>query len=153
MGYWGEPDLTAKMLRPNPFLPPEVVDREKVVYSGDLVKMDDDGFLYFIGRRDTMIKTSGFRVSPTEVEEVLFQSGMVKEAAVIGIPDDSLGQAIKAFVVPKDGQTFDAAALVTFCGQQVPRHMVPKAVETMERLPKTPTGKVDYPGLRRREGL
>lgn len=153
MGYWGEPELTAKMLRPNPFLPPEVVDREKVVYSGDLVKTDEDGFLYFIGRRDTMIKTSGFRVSPTEVEEVLFQSGMVREAAVIGIPDESLGQAIKAFVVPKDGQSFDATALVTFCGQQVPRHMVPKVVETMERLPKTPTGKVDYPGLRRREGL
>ena len=76
MGYWGEPELTAKMLRPNPFLPPEVIDREKVVYSGDLVKMDEDGFLYFIGRRDTMIKTSGFRVSPTEVEEVLFQSGI-----------------------------------------------------------------------------
>ncbi len=153
MGYWGEPELTAKMLRPNPFLPAEVIDKEKVVYSGDLVKMDEEGFLYFIGRRDTMIKTSGFRVSPTEVEEVLFQSGMAKEAAVIGIPDESLGQAIKAFVVPKDGQTFDADALIAFCSKQVPRHMVPKVVETMEKLPKTPTGKVDYPGLRRREGL
>jgi acyl-CoA ligase (AMP-forming) (exosortase A-associated) len=153
MGYWGEPELTAKMLRRNPFLPPEVGETEKVVYSGDLVKMDEDGFLYFIGRRDTMIKTSGFRVSPTEVEEVLFQSGLVKEAAVIGIPDESLGQAIKALVVPKDGVTFDAEALVAFCGKQLPRHMVPKKMEAMDRLPKTPTGKVDYPGLRRREGV
>ncbi|TKB78541.1 MAG: acyl-CoA ligase (AMP-forming), exosortase A system-associated [Nitrospira sp.] len=152
MGYWGEPELTAKMLRRNPVLPPEVGDTEHVVYSGDLVKMDEEGFLYFIGRRDTMIKTSGFRVSPTEVEEILFQSGMAKEAAVIGIPDESLGQAIKAFIVPKDGTVFNLDDLVAFCSKQVPRHMVPKMVETMEQLPKTPTGKVDYPGLRRREG-
>ena len=68
-------------------------------YSGDYVKMDEDGFLYFVGRRDTMIKSSGFRISPTEVEEVLFQSGLVKGAAVIGVPDDVLGQSVKAFVV------------------------------------------------------
>jgi acyl-CoA ligase (AMP-forming) (exosortase A-associated) len=153
MGYWGEPELTAKVLRPNPFLPPEVGDTEKVVYSGDLVKMDEDGFLYFIGRRDTMIKTSGFRVSPTEVEEVLFQSGLVKEAAVIGIPDEVLGQTIKAFVAAKDRQPADTQALSEFCGQKLPRHMVPKAVEFLDALPKTSSGKVDYPALRRREGL
>lgn len=153
MGYWGEPELTAKVLRRNPFLSPEVGDTEKVVYSGDLVKMDEAGFLYFIGRRDTMIKTSGFRVSPTEVEEVLFQSGLVKEAAVIGMPDEVLGQTIKAVVVTKDRLPADAQPLLDFCGQKLPRHMVPKTVEYMDGLPKTSSGKVDYPALRRREGL
>ena len=73
-------------------------------YSGDFVTMDEDGFLYFVGRRDTMIKSSGFRISPTEVEEVLFKSGLVRAAAVIGIPDEVLGQTIKAFVVRRDGE-------------------------------------------------
>ena len=108
MGYWGRPEDTARALRPNPLLPPELGDCERVCYSGDLVKMDEDGFLYYVGRRDTMIKSSGFRVSPTEVEEVLFQSGELRQAAVIGIPDEALGQSIKAFVVPRDGGTVDA---------------------------------------------
>ena len=98
MGYWGQPELTARVLRPHPFIPTELGDSERVCYSGDLVKMDEDGFLYFVGRRDNMIKSSGFRISPTEVEEVLFQSGMLREAAVIGIPDGTLGHVIKAYV-------------------------------------------------------
>jgi acyl-CoA ligase (AMP-forming) (exosortase A-associated) len=153
MGYWGEPELTAHVLRPHPFLPPELGNEEKVCYSGDLVKMDEDGFLYFIGRRDTMIKSSGFRISPTEVEEVLFQTGEIRQAAVIGIPDDVLGQSIKAFVVPKDGVPIDAGCVRAFCADKMPRHMVPKEVEVLEELPKTSSGKVDYPALRRREGL
>jgi acyl-coenzyme A synthetase/AMP-(fatty) acid ligase len=115
--------------------------------------MDEDGFLYFIGRRDTMIKSSGFRISPTEVEEVLFQSGQVRQAAVIGIPDEVLGQSIKAFVVSKNGDGIDRNALFGFCAEKMPRHMVPKAVEVLDELPKTTSGKVDYPALRRREGL
>src|SRR5262249_56943101 len=85
MGYWGQPELTERVLRPHPFIPTELGDSERVCYSGDLVKMDEDGFLYFVGRRDNMIKSSGFRISPTEVEEVLFQSGILQEAAVMGI--------------------------------------------------------------------
>src|SRR5215469_9106821 len=104
MGYWGNQEATDRVLRPNPLLPPEVGDCERVCYSGDLVRTDEDGFLYFVGRRDTMIKSSGFRISPTEVDEVLFKSGDLRHAAVIGIPDESLGQTIKAFVVPKDGK-------------------------------------------------
>jgi acyl-CoA synthetase (AMP-forming)/AMP-acid ligase II len=153
LGYWGQPELTARVLRPHPFLPAELGGEERVCYSGDLVKMDEDGFLYFVGRRDTMIKSSGFRISPTEVEEVLFQSGMVRQAAVIGIPDEVLGQSIKAFVVSKNGDGIDTNALLGFCAQKMPRHMVPKAVEVLEELPKTGSGKVDYPALRRREGL
>jgi acyl-CoA ligase (AMP-forming) (exosortase A-associated) len=153
MGYWGQPEITAKVLRPHPFLPAELGDAEKVCYSGDLVKMDEDGFLYFVGRRDNMIKSSGFRISPTEVEEVLFQSGKVSAAAVIGIPDGALGHWIKAFVAPRDGEGLEAETLLAFCAERMPRYMVPKIVEIMDTLPKTPTGKIDYPELRRREGL
>jgi acyl-coenzyme A synthetase/AMP-(fatty) acid ligase len=100
-----------------------------------------------------MIKSSGFRISPTEVESVLFQSGGLREAAVIGIPDELLGQSIKAFVVPRDGDSVDADALVAFCAERMPRHMVPRSVEALASLPKTGSGKIDYPALRRREGL
>jgi len=153
LGYWNRPEDTARALRPNPLLPPEMGDCEKVCYSGDLVKVDKDGFLYFVGRRDTMIKSSGFRISPTEVEEVLFQSGKLRGAAVIGVPDDVLGQSIKAFVVPLDGDPLDAEALRDHCAEKMPRYMVPKFVEVLSELPKTSSGKVDYPALRRREGL
>ena len=115
--------------------------------------MDEERFLYFVGRRDTMIKSSGFRISPTEVEEVLFQSGKLRGAAVVGIPDETLGHTIKAFVVPRDGQPLDIEALATYCAEKMPRYMVPKAFEILTELPKTSSGKVDYPVLRRREGI
>jgi acyl-CoA synthetase (AMP-forming)/AMP-acid ligase II len=153
MGYWGQAELTAKVLRPHPFLHPEIGAQERVCYSGDLVKMDEEGFLYFVGRRDAMIKSSGFRISPTEVEEVLFQSGRVRQAAVIGMPDEMLGQSIKAFVVSKNGDGIDTTNLLGFCAEKMPRHMVPKAVEVLDELPKMSNGKVDYVALRRREGL
>jgi acyl-CoA synthetase (AMP-forming)/AMP-acid ligase II len=153
LGYWGRPEDTARVLRSNPLLPAELGDCEKVCYSGDLVKMDEDGFLYFVGRRDTMIKSSGFRISPTEVEEALFSSKKLRGAAVIGLPDEILGQTIKAFVVARDGEPLDTQALLAYCGEKLPRYMVPKAIEVLQELPKTSSGKVDYPTLRRREGL
>jgi acyl-CoA synthetase (AMP-forming)/AMP-acid ligase II len=153
MGYWGRPEDTNKALRPNPLLPPELGDCERVCYSGDLVKTDEDGFLYYVGRRDTMIKSTGFRISPTEVEEVCFQSGSLRQVAVIGVPDDVLGQAVKAFVVPRDGVEVIADDLIAHCGEKMPRYMVPKFVEVLSELPKTTSGKIDYPALRRREGL
>ena len=148
MGYWGHPELTAKAFRPHPFASDETGDSERVVYSGDVVKTDEEGFLYFVARRDAMIKSSGFRVSPTEVESVLFQSGRLREAAIVGLPDELLGQAIKAFVVPRDGEVVDEESLLAFCAERMPRHMVPKSVETLESLPKTGSGKIDYPALR-----
>jgi len=153
LGYWNRPEDTARTLRANPLLPAEIGDCERVCYSGDLVKMDEAGFFYFLGRQDTMIKSSGFRISPTEVEEVLFLTGKLRGAAVIGIPDQLLGQVIKAFVVPKDGEMIDTQALLNSCGEKMPRYMVPRVVEVLVELPKTPSGKVDYPALRRREGL
>jgi len=153
LGYWNRPADTARVLRPNPLLPPEMGDCEKVCFSGDLVRMDEDGFLYFVGRRDAMIKSSGFRISPTEVEEVLFQSGKLRGAAVIGLPDETLGQVIKAFVVPRDGEILDISTLLETCAEKMPSYMVPKSVEVISDLPKTSSGKVDYPALRRREEL
>jgi acyl-CoA ligase (AMP-forming) (exosortase A-associated) len=153
MGYWGNREATHKVLRPNPLLPPELGDVERVCYSGDLVKMDEDGFLYYVGRRDAMIKCSGFRISPTEVEEVVFQSGRARHAAAIGVPDDMLGQAVKVFVVPRDGESVDTEAVLSFCNDNMPRYMVPKFIEVLSELPKTSSGKIDYPSLRRREGL
>ena len=153
LGYWNRPEDTARALRPNPILPPEMGDCERVCYSGDLVKTDDDGFLYFIGRRDTMIKSSGFRISPTEIEEVLFQKGKLRGAAAIGIPDDVLGQVVTVFVVAMDGAPVDSQELLSICAEKMPRYMVPKFLEVLEELPKTSSGKVDYPALRRREGL
>ncbi len=153
LGYWNRPEDTARALRPNPLLPPELGDCERVCYSGDLVKTDEDGFLYFIGRRDTMIKSSGFRISPTEVEEVLFQTGKLRGAAVIGVPDEVLGQVVKAYVVARDGEPLDTEALLAACAEKMPRYMVPKFIEVLAEMPKTSSGKVDYPALRRREGL
>jgi acyl-CoA synthetase (AMP-forming)/AMP-acid ligase II len=153
LGYWGNPEATNCVLRPNPLLPPEIGDVERVCYSGDLVKMDEEGFLYFVGRRDTMIKSSGYRISPTEVEEIVFQCGKARHAAAIGVPDELLGQAIKVFVVLREGESWDRAALLDFCAERMPRYMVPKYFEAVDELPKTSSGKVDYVALRRKEGL
>lgn len=153
LGYWNRPEDTARALRPNPLLPKEMGDCERVCYSGDLVRMDEEGFLFFVGRRDTMIKSSGFRISPTEVEEVLFQTGKLRGAAVIGVPDEVLGQTIKAFVVSRDGEPPDTEELLAHCAEKMPHYMVPKVVEVLSELPKTSSGKVDYPALRKREGL
>jgi len=100
-----------------------------------------------------MIKCSGHRISPTEIEEVLFQSGQVRQAAVIGIPDDVMGQVVKAFVVARDGAEVEVQKLLAYCGERVPRYMIPRRVDVLDELPKTTSGKVDYPALRRREGI
>lgn len=151
LGYWGHPELTARVLRPYPFAPPEVVEVEKVCYSGDLVRMDEEGFLYFVGRRDNLIKSSGFRISPTEVEQALCKAGHLREAAVIGLPDEALGQRIKAFVVPHEGEAIDADDLLENVATLLPRHMIPKEVAVLTALPKTSSGKINYPVLRERE--
>jgi acyl-CoA ligase (AMP-forming) (exosortase A-associated) len=151
LGYWGHPELTDRVLRPDPFRPSAMGDQERVCFSGDLVKTDEDGFLYFVGRRDNLIKSSGFRISPTEVEAGLCNTGKLRDAAVIGLPDETLGQQIKAFVVPREGTTVDADELLEDVATLLPRHMIPKTVEVLSELPKTASGKVDYPKLRQRE--
>lgn len=150
LGYWGQPETTARVIRPNPLLPAELGQCEQVCYSGDLVKMDEDGYLYFQGRRDATIKSSGYRISPNEVEEVLVSSGMVREAAAIGVPDELLGQAVMAIVVPHDGQPVTQSDVLEMCALEMPRYMVPRRLEVVDELPKTANGKIDYPTLRQR---
>lgn len=148
LGYWGRPDLTSARLRPHPFRSPAESGDELVCYSGDLVTMDEDGFLYFVGRADSMIKTSGYRVSPTEVEEVAMSTGGLRGAAAVGVPDEVLGQSIVLFVLPGDGDPVDAASVTAHCASNAPAYMVPKRVIVADDLPTTATGKYDYNALR-----
>ena len=151
LGYWGRDEDTRAVLRPHPFRPRD--ESHLVCYSGDRVTMDEDGYFYFVGRGDAMIKSSGYRISPTEVESVLLEAGTVREAAVIGIPNPVLGQSIKAVVALRDGVSVSTDDLLAFCADRMPRYMVPSAVEIVDVLPKTVHGKIDYPLLRRRESL
>jgi acyl-CoA ligase (AMP-forming) (exosortase A-associated) len=145
LGYWRDPETTARVFRP--FSSATAASSEMAVYSGDYVKRDSDGFLYFVGRRDTMIKTQGFRVSPDEVEELILASGLVREAAVLGEPDDVAGAVIAVHLVPKDPLTFSKSSLLDFCCREMPRHMIPKVVYLHEELPKTGSGKIDRKSL------
>lgn len=146
LGYWNRPDDTAMVLRPHPFIPAEQ-GGEVVCYSGDRARMDEDGYFYFVGRADAMIKSSGYRISPSEVEEVIVGSGLVTESAVIGLPDPSIGQRVHAICVAGSEQDVDKDALLEHCARELPRHMLPRDIELAEALPRTPNGKVDYRAL------
>lgn len=135
-GYWEKPEHTAKKLRPGP-LPGEMV-----LYTGDYCKLDEDGYLYFVSRMDDVIKSRGEKVAPREVERVLVSIDGVKEAAVIGVPDPILGQAIKAFVVPEAGADLTEKRLQAECMQRLENFMVPKFITIVNELPKTSTGKI-----------
>ncbi len=153
LGYWKRPDATAERFRPYPWDEDKSNTFEHVVFSGDLVYSDEDGFLYFVGRKDGMIKCYGHRISPTEIEEVVFQTGWVKEAAAIGVPDEAAGQLVKVFIIPTDDYTSSLnelpSTVIAFCSERLPHYMIPHFVEIVESLPKTATGKVDYPTLKK----
>ncbi len=135
-GYWEKPEETDRVLRPGP------LPGEKVLYTGDLFRMDEEGFLYFVGRKDDIIKTRGEKVSPKEVESVLYALPEIKEAAVIGVPDPILGQAIKAVVVLAEGAVLTERDVMRHCASRLEDFMVPKRVEFRTSLPKTSTGKI-----------
>ncbi len=141
LGYWRDPEATAAVFRESPFAPPG--SGERVVFSGDLVRRDEDGFLYFAGRRDQLIKCQGFRVSPDEVEETLHASGLVAEVVVQGVPDEVMGQAIVAHVVPRQPAAFTEELLLEYCRREMPRHMIPRTVRVHAALPRTASGKID----------
>ncbi|MDH3591163.1 MAG: AMP-binding protein [Planctomycetota bacterium] len=147
LGYWGRPDATAEVLRKNPLLD-EHEGADLVCYSGDLVTMDEDGYFYFVGRNDAMIKSGGYRISPSEVEEVLMATGELAQAAVVGLPDKTLGNRVHAIAVAAEGRTPDPEAIRTYCSEQLPAHMVPRDIEFVAALPRSPNGKVDYKSLR-----
>jgi acyl-CoA ligase (AMP-forming) (exosortase A-associated) len=142
MGYWNDPDRTAERFKPAPARPYGLGDSELAVWSGDLVVTDDDGFLYFVSRKDEMIKTSGYRVSPTEIEEVVFATGLISDAAAVGVPHPTLGQAI-ALVVAGTQSPGAATALLNECKKQLPAYMVPAHIDWREAIPRNANGKYD----------
>src|ERR687893_2675968 len=129
MCYWGKEEATNKAYRPNPLAPPELLDVERVVYSGDLVRKDEEGYLYFIGRDDAMIKSQGYRLSPEEVENLLIGSGLVHEACAFGVEDPEMGQLVMAVVSLKDGGDENAVEQVReYVIKNGPPYMVPKEI-------------------------
>ena len=146
MGYWGKEEATRKAYRPNPLAPPELLDVERVVYSGDLVRRDEEGFLYFIGREDAMIKTQGYRLSPEEVEGLLVGSGKVREACAFGVEDLEVGQQVYAVVSLRDGDA-SVEEIREHVIKNGPPYMVPKEIFVQDELPKTGSGKIDRKGI------
>ncbi|HXN06694.1 MAG TPA: AMP-binding protein, partial [Nitrospiria bacterium] len=135
-GYWKMPEETAKVLKPG------WIGGEMALYSGDLFCTDEEGYLYFIGRKDDMIKTRGEKVSPKEVENVLYGHKDILEAAVVGVPDEILGQAVKAIVVPRTGSRLTEKEVIGYCRQNLEDFLVPKYVEIRPSLTKTDSGKI-----------
>ena len=135
-GYWELPEETAHCLKPGP------LPGERVLYSGDLFRADEEGYLYFVGRKDDIIKTRGEKVSPREVEDVIYSLDGVAEVAVIGMPDPILGSAIKAVLSLRPGAQVTKQDVLRHCSAKLEDFMVPKIVEFQASLPKTETGKI-----------
>lgn len=147
LGYWNDAEKTAERFKPLPGRESGLVLSELAVFSGDTVRTDEEGFLYFIGRRDEMIKTSGYRVSPTEIEEVVYGTQLVAEVAAFGVPHPMLGQAIVIVVTPKDG-VLDKNELLVECRKRLPAYMVPAEASVRSGpLPRNQNGKIDRKGL------
>ena len=130
-GYWNAPEETAK-----------TVDEEGWLHTGDIGKMDEDGYFYIVDRKKDLIIASGYNIVPREVEEVLFMHAKVQEATVAGVPDPRRGETVKAYVVLKDGQECSSEEIVSFCKENLAPYKVPKLVEFRAELPKSQVGKV-----------
>lgn len=141
LGYWQQPDKTDHMLHPGPTL------GEKMLCTQDYFTADQDGCLYFVGRSDNIIKSRGEKVSPTEVEAVLYSLPGVREASVLGVPDAILGQAIQAIISLSEGADLDETKIRKFCAQRLENHMVPSHILLMPDLPKSANGKIDNKAL------
>jgi acyl-CoA ligase (AMP-forming) (exosortase A-associated) len=146
LGYWNDPEKTAQRYRPAPGQPPELPNPELAVWSGDQVRRDAEGYLYFVSRKDEMIKTSGYRVSPTEVEEVVYASGLAAQAVAIGIPHPDLGQAIALVVQPSRADVTEQE-LLEHCRRELPTFMTPVAAFLRGELPRNQNGKIDRKAL------
>jgi acyl-coenzyme A synthetase/AMP-(fatty) acid ligase len=148
LGYWNDPERTAERFRP---FPPGGGGRpaEMAVWSGDVAYRDEEGFLYFVGRTDDMIKTSGYRLSPTEIEEAVYSTGLVSEAVAFGVPDENLGQHVVLAVTGRGGEPCDTGELLKTLERDLPRYMIPRQVMVCSRLPRSGNGKFDRNELRR----
>ncbi|QYG07816.1 acyl-CoA ligase (AMP-forming), exosortase A system-associated [Janthinobacterium sp. PAMC25594] len=150
LGYWNDAARTAERFKPLPPQASGLVLPELAVWSGDTVRRDADGYLYFVGRSDDMIKTSGYRVSPAEIEEVAYASGLVGEAVALGLPHAVLGQAIALLVTPAPGVALQRDKVLAACRARLPSYMVPLWLEIRDGvLPRNPNGKIDRPLLAR----
>lgn len=149
MGYWNDPARTAERFRSvpghenQPWRTPEVA-----VFSGDTVVADEEGFLYFVGRQDEMIKTSGYRVSPTEIEEAAYDTGLVGDAVALGLEDARLGQRVVLIASPLNGRALDQDTLLARLRQELPHYMVPTTLLVRDSIPRSPNGKFDRALLR-----
>lgn len=147
LGYWGDPERTATRFRPAPGQPAGITVPEIAVWSGDTVKRDAEGYLYFVGRTDGMIKTSGYRVSPEEIEEVAYGLDAVESAAAVGIPHAELGQTVVLAVRRRAAATLDEAEVLAACRQALPGYMVPGHIVFRDEMPHNPNGKIDRVSL------
>jgi acyl-CoA ligase (AMP-forming) (exosortase A-associated) len=148
MGYWNDPQRTAERFKPAPARHYGLQDSELAVWSGDLVVADEDGFLYFVSRKDEMIKTSGYRVSPTEIEEVVYDTGLVGGAVALGVDDPLLGQRIVLVASPANGNGLTSEMLLARLKRELPLYMVPKEIVVRPALPRSPNDKFDRNLLR-----
>jgi acyl-CoA ligase (AMP-forming) (exosortase A-associated) len=142
-GYWNAPDLTAARFRPDPLPPSGHPHPPRVVYSGDQVKVGEAGLLFFAGRKDELIKCAGNRISPAEVEEIVYTSGLVDFAVAFGEPHPMFGHRVGVVAVPRDPLAFDPEALLGYCRSHMPSYMVPGTLLVRESLPKNSNGKLD----------
>ncbi|WP_129777686.1 acyl-CoA ligase (AMP-forming), exosortase A system-associated [Peristeroidobacter soli] len=148
LGYWNDAQLTQLRFKPLPKRLSQLMRDETAVWSGDLVKTDTDGYIYFIGRRDNLIKSSGYRISPSEIEEVIAELPKIVESAVVGLPDDNLGQRVVVAVVVAPAAPADMTERIRqHCRMQLPAYMVPAEVHVMSQLPRNANGKCDRGAL------
>jgi acyl-CoA synthetase (AMP-forming)/AMP-acid ligase II len=140
-GYWNDPEGTAEKLRPGRW------PWERVLASGDLFRSDEEGYLYFVGRRDDLIKSGGEKVVPKEVEDVLHAAPGVQEVAVVGVPDRLLGQAVNAHVSAHADAALEEVTLRAYCADHLEDHMVPRRIVIHDELPRTSNGKIDRRAL------
>ena len=148
LGYWNDAERTAERFRPAPGREAGLCTTELAVWSGDVVVADEDGYLYFVGRADEMIKTSGYRVSPSEVEEAALRTELAVDAVAFGAEDARLGQRIVLVVAPADGATLEPATLLAALRSVLPAFMVPAEVVVRDAIPRSPNGKYDRQGVR-----
>jgi acyl-CoA ligase (AMP-forming) (exosortase A-associated) len=150
MGYWNDPERTAARFRPAPGRDASWRTPEIAVWSGDAVVTDEDGFLYFVGRKDEMIKTSGYRISPTEIEDEAYATGLVRDAVALGVEDGNLGQRILLVASPAGANGADhTTAIIAAMKRRLPLYMVPSAVVIRDEIPRSPNGKFDRAMLRK----
>jgi acyl-CoA synthetase (AMP-forming)/AMP-acid ligase II len=145
---WNDPVRTGARFRPTPSREPGLCTDEMAVWSGDTVVRDEEGFLYFIGHKDELIKTSGYRVSPSKIEEVAHDTGLVGDAVALGLEDPNLGQQMVLVVTPISGAEVDVDALLFEMRKALPLYMLPKRVDIRPEVPRSLNGKFDRTLLR-----